>query len=57
MYLNLLFQNNFIPVIVHEIGAKLVSNWEQNMIYTKISKFYVEKDIYVNRLESVIFGM
>ena len=23
----------------------------------KFSKFYVEKDIYVNRLESVIFGM
>ena len=25
------------------IGAKLVSNWEQNMLYIKFRKFYVEK--------------
>ena len=24
-----------IPILVHGIGAKLVSNWEQNMLYTK----------------------
>ena len=29
-------------LLVRGIGAKLVSNWEQNWI-TKISKFYVEK--------------
>ena len=31
-------------IIVHEIGAKLVSKWEQNMLHTKVSKFYVEKE-------------
>ena len=32
-------------IIVHGIGAKLVSNWEQNMLLyiTKASKCYVEK--------------
>ena len=39
-----------------EIGAKLVSNWEQNMLYTKVSKFYVETR-YLKNLEKVIPGI
>ena len=43
--------------IVHGIGAKLVSNWEQNILYTTRWQFLCrKKDISVNRLESVIFG-
>ena len=42
--------------IVHGIGTKLVSNWEQN-IYENLANFMCKKDIHVNRLESVIFGM
>ena len=30
-------------VIVHGTGAKLVSNWEQNMFYAKSCRKYVEK--------------
>ena len=33
--------------LVHRIGAKIISNWEQNVLC----------NVYVNRLESVIFGM
>ena len=25
------------PILIHGIGDKLVSNWEQNMLYTKFS--------------------
>ena len=28
-------------LLAHGIGTKLVSNWKQNMFYTKISKFYL----------------
>ena len=42
-------------LLVYGTRTKLVSNWEQNMLYTKVSKFYVEKHIYVNNLEKVIF--
>ena len=40
------------PPLVCEIGAKLVSNWEQ-----KLASVRQEKDIYVNRLIIVILGM
>ena len=30
-------------LLVYGIGAKVVSNWEQNMLYTKIRNVYVEK--------------
>ena len=40
------------PPLVCEIGAKLVSNWEQ-----KLASFRQKKDIYVNRLIIVILGM
>ena len=31
-------------LLVYGIGDKMVSNWEQNMLYTEVSKFYVEKE-------------
>ena len=39
------------PPLVCEIGAKLMSNWEQ-----KLASVRQEKDIYVNRLTIVILG-
>ena len=39
-------------ITFHWIGTK----WGTCYI-TKVSKCYVEKDVYVNRLESVILGM
>ena len=44
--------------LVQGIGAKLVSNSEQNMSYNKSWQFFGrKKDIYINRLDNVIFGM
>ena len=47
--------------MIHGIGAKLVSNWKQNMFLEQyiptVSKFYLEKGYHVNRLQSVISGM
>ena len=44
---------------VHGIGAKSVSNWEENIYITCFlpnwQTFIRKKDIHVNRLESVIF--
>ena len=37
--------------MAYGIGAKLISNWKQNMLYTKSSHFYVEKDIYANMFQ------
>ena len=44
---------------VHGIGTKLVSNWEHRMLYVylKLGSFTSNKDVYVNRLESVFFDM
>lgn len=36
--------------LVHGIGAKLVSNWEQDVIYQKLANFMYKKNTYVNRL-------
>ena len=44
----------------HGIRVKLVSNWEQSTVYIKIYKVLQKKkkiDIYVHRLESVVFDM
>ena len=30
-------------LLVQGIEAKLLSNWEQNMLYIKVRKFYVDK--------------
>ena len=44
--------------LVQGIGAKLVSNCEQNMSYNKSWQFFGrKKDVYINRLDNVIFGM
>ena len=40
-------------ITVHVTGAKLVSNWKKRCYIPNVSSFSVEKDIYVNRLESV----
>ena len=44
-------------IIVHGIAAKWVSNWEKHLTYQKLANFTYKKDIYVNKLESVIFRM
>ena len=44
-------------IIVHGIAAKLVSNWEKHFTYQKLANITYKKDIYVNKLESVIFRM
>ena len=40
---------------------KILSPWNKGQISVcyipKVSKFFVEKNVYVNRLENVIFGM
>ena len=39
------------------VGIKLVSDREQNMVYTKSQQLYCfKKDIHVNMLKTVILG-
>ena len=58
-FLNLI-QNQIQPLLepVNPCdGAKLVSTWEQNILYTqKLADFMLKKDIYGNSLKSVIFA-
>ena len=39
--------HNFLRVLVHGIGAKLLSTWEWNMLYTKIWQMFCRKRIFI----------
>ena len=45
-----------LRTLIHGIETKLPSNQKKEFYSLKVSKFYTEKDFYVNKLKSVIFG-